>query len=55
MGMIQGANDLPGKWTDPLNNLIKSGVDGYGLVKISELAERTVSLILSNPYVSEYR
>jgi ADP-ribosylglycohydrolase len=55
MGMIQGAKTLPGKWTDPLNDLIKSGVDGYGLVKISELAERTVSLILTNPYVNVYR
>jgi ADP-ribosylglycohydrolase len=54
MGMIQGAKAMPGKWTEPLNDMIKSGVDGYGLVKISELAERTISLILTNPYVNEH-
>jgi len=51
LGMIHGAKALPPKWTAPLNDMIKSGVDGFGLVKISELAERTVKLIESNPYV----
>jgi ADP-ribosylglycohydrolase len=51
MGMIHGAKDLPDKWTAPLNDLIKSGVDGYGLIKLSELAHRTVNIIEGNPFV----
>ncbi len=42
LGMVLGAKNLPNKWIAPLNNLIKSGVDGFQLVKISELAERTL-------------
>jgi ADP-ribosylglycohydrolase len=53
IGMILGAKALPNKWTAPLNNLIKSGVDGYGLIKISELANRTVDIIQANPYVKK--
>ncbi|KIL40691.1 crystallin [Gordoniibacillus kamchatkensis] len=51
LGMMHGAKALPEKWIAPLNDLIKSGVDGFGLVNISELAERTVKLVRSNPYV----
>ncbi|MCC3373699.1 ADP-ribosylglycohydrolase family protein [Cohnella sp. REN36] len=52
VGMIRGAKALPEKWTAPLNDLIKSGVDGFGLVRISELAERTVAIIERNPYLN---
>lgn len=49
VGMILGAEAIPQKWTAPLNDTIKSGVDGFGVVKISELAKRTVNIIkLSN-------
>jgi len=51
LGMIRGASALPAQWIAPLNDLLKSGVDGFGLVPISELAERTVKLIEANPYV----
>ncbi len=44
VGMINGANTLSGKWIKPLNNLLKSGVDGFGLVGISDLARRTVDI-----------
>jgi ADP-ribosylglycohydrolase len=44
IGMILGASSLPGKWIDPLNDQLKSGVDGFGLVKISDLAGRTVKI-----------
>jgi ADP-ribosylglycohydrolase len=44
VGMIRGASALPEKWTKPLNNKVKSGIDGFGLVEISDLAERTVTL-----------
>jgi ADP-ribosylglycohydrolase len=45
LGMVMGAKALPHKWIKPLNNKIKSGVDGFSLVNISELAERTVAQI----------
>jgi len=49
--MMHGASALPEKWTAPLNDKIKSGVDGFGLVKISELAERTAAMVRANPDV----
>lgn len=45
VGMILGAKSLPEKWIKPLNDMLKSGVDGFGMVKISNLAERTVNII----------
>jgi len=51
LGMMHGASALPEKWTAPLNDKIKSGVDGFGLVKISELAERTAAMVRANPDV----
>jgi ADP-ribosylglycohydrolase len=45
VGMILGASKLPDKWVKPLNNKVKSGIDGFGLTEISELAERTVKLV----------
>lgn len=45
VGMILGANSMPEKWIKPLNDQLKSGVDGFGLVRISELARRTVKLL----------
>jgi ADP-ribosylglycohydrolase len=53
LGMIRGAEALPNQWISPLNDLIKSGVDGFGLIKISELAERSVKIIKSNPYLAK--
>lgn len=44
VGMILGAKRLPEKWIKPLNDQIKSGVDGFGLVKISDLAARTLDI-----------
>jgi ADP-ribosylglycohydrolase len=44
IGMITGASRLPEKWIKPLNNKVKSGIDGFGVTEISELAERTVKL-----------
>lgn len=45
IGMILGVNSLPGKWTKPLNDTLKSGVDGFGKVRISDMAKRTVNII----------
>ncbi|GHV25431.1 hypothetical protein FACS189498_3650 [Spirochaetia bacterium] len=44
-GMVLGASALPEKWIKPLNNKVKSGIDGFGLTDISELAERTLTLV----------
>ena len=44
MGILLGAKALPECWTGPLNDTLKSGVDGFGIVKISDLANRTVDL-----------
>ncbi len=45
VGMIVGAKALPAKWVEPLDDTIISGIDGFGKVRISELAARTVDLI----------
>ncbi len=44
VGILLGAKALPECWTGPLNDTLKSGVDGFGIVKISDLANRTVDL-----------
>ena len=44
LGMMQGAEKLPKKWTAPLCDTVLSGVDGFGLVKISDMAKRTAKL-----------
>ena len=44
LGMMQGAKALPEVWTAPLCDTVLSGVDGFGLVKISDMAKRTVKL-----------
>ena len=45
MGMVLGAKALPSKWIAPLNDRVKSGVDGFGIVKISDLALKTIEII----------
>jgi hypothetical protein len=42
--MMTGAGKIPGKWKNPLNNKVKSGIDGFSLSEISELAERTLKM-----------
>jgi ADP-ribosylglycohydrolase len=39
MGMILGAKALPKKWTSIMNDTIHTGVVGYDVVKISDLAK----------------
>ncbi|MEW5815368.1 MAG: ADP-ribosylglycohydrolase family protein [Spirochaetota bacterium] len=45
VGMVLGAKALPQKWAAPLNDRIKSCVAGFGDVRISEMARRTVNII----------
>ncbi|SHL70260.1 ADP-ribosylglycohydrolase [Anaerocolumna jejuensis DSM 15929] len=47
LGMVLGAESIPENWIKPLNNKVKSGIDGYGLVEISDLADRTVRIAKS--------
>ncbi len=44
MGMIQGAKTLPGKWVDPLNDTVVTGVAGYNRTTISAIANETFKL-----------
>ena len=45
VGMMVGAAALPAAWITPLNDTLKSGVDGFGMVRISEMAQRTMQVI----------
>ena len=44
VGMMHGADDLPERWIDPLNDETETSLSGYPLVDISELAQQTVDL-----------
>ena len=44
VGLVLGASALPEKWIKPLNDTVKSGIDGFGMEKISDLAHRTVKI-----------
>ncbi|MFI2437035.1 ADP-ribosylglycohydrolase family protein [Streptomyces sp. NPDC018693] len=43
-GVRTGAAAIPARWTDPLEDTVRSAVFGFDGVRISELAERTVRL-----------
>jgi ADP-ribosylglycohydrolase len=43
-GVLTGARRIPAQWTDPLEDTVRSAVFGFGGVRISELAERTLRL-----------
>lgn len=45
MGVINGAEAIPEKWTAPLDDHIESYVVGFGGCKITNLAERSFKLI----------
>lgn len=49
LGMVLGAAGLPESWTAPLSDTVLSGVDGFGLVRISEMARRTAALVCAEP------
>jgi len=48
LGMLLGAGSLSAAWTEPLQDTIHSGVDGFGQVAISDLAHRTLSIITAD-------
>ncbi len=43
-GAMLGANRLPAKWIDPLNDTLNSEVHGYHPIPISECAKRSVAI-----------
>lgn len=45
LGTVLGAPRLPESWTAPLSDTVLSGVDGFGLVRISDMAKRTAALV----------
>ena len=48
VGMMLGAKKLPPKWIRPLHNTLKTGIVGYNVVKISDLAKETLRLHKKN-------
>ena len=48
MGILLGANKLPKKWIEPLNDTLESLVPGFQKIAISDLAERILKLCLEN-------
>ncbi len=48
VGMMLGSDSLPAMWITPLHDTIKSGIDGFGMMSISGLAERMVKLAYEN-------
>jgi hypothetical protein len=44
MGMMLGAKALPVKWIRPLNDTLESGVRGYGVRHLSDLAREGFEL-----------
>ncbi|MBI2427419.1 MAG: ADP-ribosylglycohydrolase family protein [Ignavibacteriales bacterium] len=44
MGTMLGAQQLPKKWTSPLNNKIRSSLKGFDNAPLSDLAQRTVKI-----------
>lgn len=45
LGAMLGAKALPQTWIAPLNDTLHTGVDGYNLVKITDMAARTMAHI----------
>ena len=44
MGALLGAQGLPEKWTEPLNDTLYSAIDGFNVNRISDLAQRSLEV-----------
>jgi ADP-ribosylglycohydrolase len=44
-GAMHGAGALPGRWVDPLNDLVRSAILGFDGSSVSDLAARTFRLV----------
>jgi len=47
VGTVLGAKRLPEKWTKPLNDTLHTGVAGYNVVKISDMARESLAIARS--------
>ena len=47
-GMMHGTPTLPGRWIDPLNDLLDTGIAGYHQVRISEVAREGFAMWQAN-------
>ena len=45
IGMIIGANAIPEKWTSPFNDILSTTIQGYEVVKLSDIARKTIEYI----------
>jgi len=45
LGVIHGARSLPVTWTQPIHNTMRTGIDGYHVVTISDLARESVAIV----------
>lgn len=45
LGTLLGAEEIPNKWKEPINDTLYTGVQGYSKVKISDLASQTLELL----------
>jgi ADP-ribosylglycohydrolase len=45
IGAIVGVNGIDAKWSDPIQDTLQTTIRGYGMVKISALADETLELI----------
>lgn len=46
-GAFLGSDRLPARWVEPLHDTLRSAVAGHGVVRISEMAERTVRVAVA--------
>ena len=46
-GAMHGTDSLPGHWVDPLNDRVRSAIQGYDNSELSDLAARTLRLALA--------
>jgi len=56
LGLLAGAQALPGKWSSPLDDRLHSAVSQFGETHISELARRTTNIAkrsLANSSIKE--
>jgi ADP-ribosylglycohydrolase len=45
MGVLLGAKNLPGRWIEPMHDTLHTGVAGYNVVRISDMAKETLRQI----------
>jgi hypothetical protein len=52
-GMMHGTPALPGRWIDPLNDLLDTGIAGYHQVRISRVAREGFEMWRANQQISK--